>query len=1074
MSDTDDEVLQLFLEESREHLEDIESDLLTIEEQGENVDPELVNQVFRAIHTIKGAAGFFGLDNIKELSHVMEHLLDQIRKRVIVPEPAVVSVLLDGSDVLTKMIHNPDTSNDVDITDLLSQLRESLNRAMPEKEQKSLDERIPIKWPGEDRVLFQVSALDIDNALKANKGGTHIYLIQYDLYRDIEQKGKNPMHVISELQQLSYFIDSTLDIEAAGTLDDDEGLKLPFYAFLSTVLEPDLMSHFLELDSSQVHDFTPDEIKALRGPTTEDSQPAEAQAAPAPAETPKADPPQEKAAATPTPEPAKPAAAAPPTPKAAAPEPKKAAAKPAADTSQTEKRAPTKKPEASLRVHVGLIDRLMNLAGELVLTRNELMQASQSGDAESINKATSKVDHITSELQEAIMSTRMQSIGIVFNKFQRVVRDISKQLGKQIRIDIDGEDVELDKTIIEAIGDPLTHLVRNACDHGIEMPDKRRQSGKNEEGHLQLRALHEAGQVVIEIRDDGAGINRERVKEKAQNMGLVKPEELARMSDREINMLILAPGFSTAAQVTDISGRGVGMDVVATNIGRLGGTMDIESTPGKGSIFRIKLPLTLAIIPSLLLSVDSERYAIPQVNLQELVRIPAAEVKRRIERIGAADVMRLRGDLLPLVRLSEVLGIRKFFIDPNTGEKKLDRRFRIADRRSLRKDEDGKVVKEKIEISSERDGDDRRRAVESAMNIAVVTAGNIRYGLIVDELMDSAEIVVKPLGYHLTDCQIYAGATILGDGTVASILDVEGISRHSELSSLVGGRLYQSNEIEDEAIVKKDEESLLLVQNTPEDIFAIPLGLVVRIETVESSQIERTGGRIAIKYRGGSLALFNVEEVANVAPRPDSERFNVVVFKVAGREVGLAVAQILDIVETDITLDTVTHAQPGIFGSAIINERITLFLDLYGMVAKLMPQWVQDFNEEVSLDKNCKVLVVEDSPFFLNQVSSFMEDAGYSVLKARDGVEALKCLEQNQVDLVLTDIEMPNMDGFELTRQLRENDAFAHLPVIAITSLSGTSAREKGTRVGMDAYLVKLDREEILEQAKTFLERGRS
>ncbi|MCB2173765.1 chemotaxis protein CheA, partial [bacterium] len=338
--------------------------------------------------------------------------------------------------------------------------------------------------------------------------------------------------------------------------------------------------------------------------------------------------------------------------------------------------------QTSIRVHVSLLDSLMTLAGELVLSRNQLLQTISAGGLKSAEAVGQRIDLITSELQEAIMLTRMQPIGNVFGKLPRIVRDLAARLDKQVDLSIFGKEVELDKTIIEAIGDPLTHLVRNAVVHGIEPPELRRQLGKPEAGSVVLRAFHEAGQVVIEIEDDGAGLDSEQLASLALRQGLVTAEQVQSMSDKEKMNLVFQPGFSSADTVTEVSGRGVGMDVVKSNFDKLGGQIDITSETGKGTAISIKLPLTLAIIPCQVILTEGERYAIPQVNLEELLRIPAHLAKERIEIVGSAEVVRLRGKLLPLVRLADALGIERTYTDPDDGNVKIDRRRRIADRRS--------------------------------------------------------------------------------------------------------------------------------------------------------------------------------------------------------------------------------------------------------------------------------------------------------------------------------------------------------------------------------------------------------
>ena len=523
----------------------------------------------------------------------------------------------------------------------------------------------------------------------------------------------------------------------------------------------------------------------------------------------------------------------------------------------------------------------MNLAGELVLSRNQLLQAISSGDPRSAETSGQRIDLITSELQEAIMLTRMQNIGIVFNKFPRVVRDLAGNLGKNIELSLKGKEVELDKTIIEAIGDPLTHLVRNSVDHGIELPEDRNEAGKNVTGKIILKAYHEAGQVNIEISDDGKGLDGQKLAATATAKGLVTEDQARMMSDKEKVNLIFMPGFSTAEKVTDVSGRGVGMDVVKTNLDRLGGVVDIDSILGEGTTIRIKLPLTLAIIPSQIIVAGGDRYAIPQVNLEELLRIPANQVKDRVEIVGDAEVVRLRGKLLPLIKLADMIGIESTYFNYQDGSSKTDRRLNISDRRSKKSpyfnedytDTETSKIKthkkenlDRIPEEVKRNPKDRRYHASSALNIVVVSTGAMKYGLVVDELNDSEEIVVKPLGRHLKICKEYAGATIMGDGRVALILDVANLANIYGLTSVERSDRATEVAMENDEVdrTRKDRQSILVFRGADEEQFAIPINHVERIEKIKNTDIEEVGGKKVMKYRGGSLALFTIDQVAQV------------------------------------------------------------------------------------------------------------------------------------------------------------------------------------------------------------------
>jgi two-component system chemotaxis sensor kinase CheA len=745
---------------------------------------------------------------------------------------------------------------------------------------------------------------------------------------------------------------------------------------------------------------------------------------------------------------------------------RQAATPPTAQTQAHEAAGTAKNEGTTVRVSLTLLDKLMTLAGELVLTRNALLKKTTERDMDGVAGITQRVDGVTSELQEAIMATRMQSVGTVFTKFKRVVRDLAQKLGKQVDLVIEGEDVELDRSIIEAISDPLTHLVRNAVDHGLETPERRAAAGKKTTGRLLLAASHEAGQVVIEIADDGAGIDPKRIGDKAVEKGVLTRAQADAMSSRDLTRLIFRPGFSTASQVTEVSGRGVGMDVVLTNLTKVGGTVDVNSRPGQETRITVKLPLTLAIIPSILVAVNDERFAIPQINLVELVRMAPGDVAQRVERLGSAAVMRLREELLPLVRLADVLGMERQFVDPATGARTPERRQNLADRRSP---ELGGPPPEEPP-SDRRRSPDRREAPTSALNVAVVAVGSHRYGLVVDQLLDSEEIVVKPIGGHLADCREYAGATILGDGSVALILDIAGLREVAGLSSTQTAIEDAENKRKGQARSSRDAHTYLVVRNRAEEQFVVPLGMISRIERFLRPAMSEVGGRLAVAYRDSMLALLPINALVPASPVPaDSQRLNAVVFKAYGREAALLVSEILDIVEVSTAVDGATHLQPGVMGSVVIDGKISLILDVHGFVDQLLPEYKNA--RPPALTGARRVLVVEDSPFFLKQMKSILTDAGCEVLTAEDGEKGFQVLdEQNgSIALVFTDVEMPKMDGLEMTRRIRADGRFAQLPILAVTSLSGDLAEKKGRDAGLTEYLVKLDRELIVDRCNQYL-----
>ena len=1072
MSIQDDETLRLYVEESIEHLSDIENDLLAIEEGGADIDEELVNKVFRAAHSIKGGAGFMGLNNIKELSHKMENVLGMIREREMVPNPEIVNILLLASDTLRNLLNNVGASNDMAIDEHVNALIALTAGAGPEKKAEVASDNIDILFDN-GRMVFTVSVSDLTTS--RNKG-QFIYLAEFDLVQDIDKKDSNTAELLKRLSESGTILATEVDVQSVGTLDDfSVSNRLPFLVLFGTILEPEMINALFDLDEENIYVLGSDnQFRKL-------NKEMENQAAPEETESQKfqnVKEPEEETVEDDVP---------------SYPTPEAAAESSAARETDLSGQGGAKSAETSLRVNVSLLDSLMTLAGELVLGRNQLLQAIGQKDLRAIDGTGQRLDLITSEIQEAIMMTRMQPIGNVLNKFPRVVRDLARNLNKEVKLTIEGEGVELDKTILEAINDPLTHLVRNSVDHGLESQGERLRAGKESVGHVMLKAYHEAGQVNIEIRDDGKGINPDKLTKVALEKNLITEDQAISMSEKEKINLIFLPGFSTAEKVSDVSGRGVGMDVVKTNLDKLGGVVDVDSIIGKGTTIKIKLPLTLAIIPSQLISVCGERYAIPQVNLEELFRIPANQVKERIEKVGDAEVVRLRGSLLPLIRLADVIGLERTFLDPSEKVTMKDRRVNIADRRGkkspfkrLKKDDDiismihdgDENLNEPeigVEIENRRKAStDRRYHAASAINIVVVYTGALKYGLVVDELFDSEEIVVKPLGRHIKRCKAYAGATIMGDGRVALILDVAGISQMAKLTSMDGTDRAVQVAKEQRLKGQKDIQSLLIFRNAEDEQFAVPLGLVERVEKIKRSDIENVGGKNVIQYRGASLPLFAIEQVANVKPLADKEDLLVIVFSIGGRDIGLLATPPLDATEEALVVDDMTLKQTGIMGSAIIGNQTTLMVNIFGIVETLNPNWFDKKNTVMVSDSEAAtVLYAEDSNFFRSQVMEYLKDDGYNVIEAEDGVIALDLIEKHvdEISLVITDIEMPNMDGFELTSRIRSDERYKHLPVIALTTMASDDDIKRGGEVGIDDYQIKLDKENLMKSVHDHLSR---
>ncbi|WP_404423116.1 chemotaxis protein CheA [Nibricoccus sp. IMCC34717] len=580
----------------------------------------------------------------------------------------------------------------------------------------------------------------------------------------------------------------------------------------------------------------------------------------------------------------------------AAPSPKETPAKVARSaTTETKATDEPKKPksdapaapsvaDSAIRVDVNQLDRLMNLVGELVLARNQIVQSNGLRADSSLSAAAQRLNIITTELQEGVMKTRMQPIGNVWAKFPRIVRDVSHDLGKQVRLEMEGKETELDRTIIEAIKDPLTHIIRNSIDHGIEGPARRAEVGKPAEGLICMRAYHESSQVNIEIADDGAGLNIERIRAKALEKGLITAEQAGRLSEREVIALIFLPGFSTAEKITNVSGRGVGMDVVKTNIEKIGGSVDVQSNAGEGTVFRLKIPLTLAIVPALLVRCVKSRFAIPRPNLVELVRLQGAAAEQARETVYGAPVLRLRGQLLPLVHLRSTLNLPQ---PPDN----------------------------------------------DVMNIVILQADNRQFGLVVDEVCDTEEIVVKPIGKHFKGLPMYAGATIMGDGSVALILDVHGLAQHARV---LGEATAARQAREEKSSHTFHQLSQWLLFSLPgRERLALPLDDANRLEEFMPEQVERSGDEEAVQYRDAILPLVRLHRLLPGTRAPAADQpLPVIVHTLEDRMVGLVVGEIVDIIETEVEISTRSTVR-GIKGSGILQGKITEFVDTRALLSGL-------------------------------------------------------------------------------------------------------------------------------------------
>ncbi len=699
----------------------------------------------------------------------------------------------------------------------------------------------------------------------------------------------------------------------------------------------------------------------------------------------------------------------------------------------------------SLRVNVEVLENLMTMVSELVLTRNQLLQILRMQKETEFARPLQRLNHVVSDLQEGVMKTRMQPIGNAWAKLPRIIRDLSRELGKKIDLDMRGAETELDRQVLEMIKDPLTHMVRNSADHGIERPHERLAAGKPETGKVRLNSYHEGGHIIIEVADDGKGLSTDKIKKKIIEKSLASAEELAGMSVQQIQQFIFKAGFSTAEKVTSVSGRGVGMDVVRTNIERIGGSIEMKSVEGKGSAFIIKIPLTLAIVSALIVESAGERFAIPQLAVRELV-MTSATGDNRIETIKGTPVFRLRDRLLPLVSLESLL---------------------------------------KMSGSHNENSESRKQDEAKYTNkyIIVTEVGAYLFGIIVDRVFDTEEIVIKPVARMIKSIEMFSGNTILGDGSVIMILDPAGIAKSS--GNIDAADMMEAKSENDDARTADATRTPLLLfaagHGAPR---AVPLELVSRLEEIEASQIEYANGQMVVQYRGQLMPLLPFDAAVDVSA---AKRKPVLVFtdENAGRSMGLIVDSIIDIKEERLDIKMAGNAET-LLGSAIIDGKATDIINVAHFLFRVNRDWFKNHGDAPfespggKAHKNSNgnghdirhVLLVEDSPFFRNMLTPLLRMAGYEVTTAENGVKALAlCEAGGKFDIIVSDIEMPEMSGFEFAEKIRADSNYHDVPMVALSSHATPRDMDRGREAGFNHYVAKFDRENLLAAlSQTFSE----
>ena len=1043
-----DDLLSEFLTETSEALAVLDVELIKFEQ--DPTDSEILGNIFRLVHTIKGTCGFLGLPRLESVAHAGENILGKFRDGVIEVTPDAVTLILKCLDAIRV---------------LLGELEEKGEE--PE---------------GEDMELIA--------ELNAMADGTTESL---------------PAPAAEPAPETGTEAEAAPEAEAAAGEAADAGPQ-PTNEFGAPVAQ-DLLDEVMAAEADGSKGATDAQMNAGMA---DENEAGGGDTAPPASEAPAAD---------------------------------------AKEKPVEEAKAPPKTPKestvaaSSIRVHVDVLEDLMTQVSELVLTRNQLLQLVRGRDQDDeLTAPLQRLSHITSDLQEGVMKTRMQPIGNAWAKLPRIVRDLALEQDKQIELEMQGADTELDRQVLELIKDPLTHMVRNSADHGLEMPAERVEAGKPEKGLIKLKAFHQGGHIIIEISDDGRGLNMERIRVKCLENGLATEAELENMTDQQIQQFIMAPGFSTAEKVTSISGRGVGMDVVRTNVEKIGGTIELKSVAGKGSTFTIKIPLTLAIVSALIVECCKQRFAIPQISVLELVRA-STQSENAVEIINKSPVLRLRNRLLPLVSLKDLLQIKKpeeaedpdglnnkqAKVEKKAAEKAVADKAAIDDKATAKKaaiddkataakaaadkkvaavddaDADAKAAAEKTAAEAKAAFDEKAEADKAALDgkaeadkaaldgkaavgkaaidekaakdkakaedkldreaktkddtmfIVVTQVGTNTFGIIVDQVFDTEEIVVKPVSPVLRHVEFYSGNTIRGDGSVIMILDPNGIAS-------AAGQMGTEEEADAVTTIPGQEGevmSLLIFKAGSKDLKAVPLALIARLEEIDMTKAETSNDRFMVQYRGHLMPLVPCD--------PNHEfktegRQPILVFTEGDRSMGLVVDEIVDIVEDRLKIELASD-HPGLVGSAVIAGKATDLIDAGYYLVQGFPDWFGSAAKDAfkGSDGKKRALLVDDSPFFRNLLSPLLSVAGWEVTTAETADEALLMREHgSEFDVIISDIEMPGMNGFEFAKDIRNGSRWKDVPMVALSGHSTDDDFQLGRDAGFNDYVAKFDREALV------------
>ncbi len=1003
-----------FVSEGIKGLREIESDLLTLE-RGDDNDPEIVNRIFRVAHTIKGSASYLKLDHLVEVAHRAEALLELIRSGARKVDSLASDAILAAVDALRSMLDSDDLGRGYDFSNALSRLNTALES------------------DGSSGSSHALSAEDIASIKKASSGRGFVFRFQLDMEK-IHQAIDIKEGVVVGLSSIGKILHASMPLEQI-----DRCTLGICYLYIETVLDADLLcDHFnlaqdcvVRVDIAKLQPSGDATGRSLNTSAAEKKvERVEADKTPATivrkqlSDTQLSPPPSAGNAAPPT-------VAAKPTAPGRPAVPVKSIPQDCEDgqggIAKSAGKASPAVAEQTMRVPVTILHKLLELTGTMVMARNQLMNEFDF----SASTAFRTLSQSISGVHETVIETRMQTTGSLFERYRRVVRDLSRQLGKEVALHIEGGDLELDRTILESFADPLTHLIRNSMDHALETPQEREAAGKNRQGNIFLRSYIHSGEIILAVEDDGRGINADRVCEKAVSKGILTQSAADGLTERDKIMLIFQPGFSTKDQATDVSGRGVGMDVVRNNIESVGGSIDVQTRIGAGTTFSAILPLAKALVSSsltkaLIVDIQSERFAIPETAVSEIIRYDE-KARTNIVRVDGEFVYQLRDQLVALVDLRQALDM-----DADAGGKR-EGQFGTADENAC---------------------------------LVVLQFRKHLFGAIVDNVLGIQEIIVRGTPKLLQNCTVFCGHTVLGTGRVAMILDINGLVKKLELEFTenvpkVRGPATATNKDTAAPTNKRATQKMVVFSYAESEYFAIPLELVAIVERISLDDLRMIGAREYVQIKSETISIMRLDKFLPISPYSDSRKDCCLIRPAAvSFPIGILTGPDVSVIEVDDNFESRLGDDKGIVGTFLHDNRLVMLLDVFSVFEKHSPDKLM--MQEVKTGK-ARILVAEDSLFFRKLIAQYIQREEWSVEIVNDGLEAWEKLqsEPKRYNLVISDINMPRLDGFKLAERIREDRRFDMLPLVALTTLSDDHFREKGLNLGFDRYVVKIDKSQV-------------